>query len=109
VGTRDRERKARILAGLELPAAKKDAVPCSGCGAPIPERVLHDAHGDAAWCGVLVLTVRDNPAGELVICPSCARILKQAVQDETRASPKRPDLKKLTAALSQKLLASSPR
>ncbi len=110
MGTRDRERQARIRAGLELTTAKKrdlqGSTPCAGCGTPIPERVLRDAHGDPAWCGVLVVTVRDNPAEELVICPACARILKQVMQDETStpgAGRKRPDLKKLTV-LSQKVI-----
>jgi len=66
MGRRDRERRAaRILAGLELPVAKKrdvqDAVPCSDCGASIPKRVLRAGHGDVAWCGVLVVTARDDP------------------------------------------------
>ncbi len=84
MGRSDNARKARILAGLEMTTARKrdisDAVPCSECGAPIPRRVLRAGHQDLDWCGVLVVSARDNPAQVLkVICPVCAQILRQKV------------------------------
>jgi len=84
LGRSDVARKARILAGLELTTVQKldiaDAVSCSECGAPIPGRVLREGHRDLAWCGVLVVAARDNPAQVLkVICPGCAQILRQKV------------------------------
>jgi len=73
MGRRDDARKARILAGLELPTAKKrdaqDAIPCTGCGTPIPKRVLREGHGEMGWCGTMSLGSSDN----LVLCPDCVK------------------------------------
>ena len=81
MGKRDRERRARIVGGLELPLGKlrdtEDSTPCAGCGIPVPRRVLHDGHRDSTWCATLVVSVRDDPAeGEMVICPARAEVLK---------------------------------
>jgi len=58
-----------------------DAVPCSECGAPIPGRVLREGHRDLAWCGVLVVTVRDNPAQVLKVLYGLSYINNESKMD----------------------------
>ena len=81
MGRLNRERAARIRTGLELSEAKKRdlqaAIPCAGCGIPVPRRVLRDGHRDPTWCGVLVVAARDDPdAGEMTVCPACAELIE---------------------------------